>query len=114
MGIQQYFLTVLLLLCSANAIKWQGIGNMSESNLTTIWTYINANFIYGTFQSGRTDKIVGKISDFSSYLNGIWDPAWNVVLIYTFYGQNQDSVVYGYAFRDHWLWYNGFTAATGL
>jgi hypothetical protein len=26
---------------------------------------------------------------------------------------NGDSVLYGYAFRDHWMWYNGFLMDDG-
>lgn len=41
----------------------------------------------------------------STRLNTIWDPAWNVVILRQAAGY--DSVVYGYAFRDHWMWING-------
>jgi hypothetical protein len=36
-----------------------------------------------------------------------------VVVVYITDGTNSDSVVYGYAFRDHWMWYNGFLMNDG-
>jgi hypothetical protein len=36
-----------------------------------------------------------------------------VVVIYLPDGTNSDSVLYGYAFRDHWMWYNGFLMDDG-
>jgi hypothetical protein len=41
----------------------------------------------------------------SDYLNSVWDQAWNVVLVQT--SARADTVVDGYAFRNHWLWRNG-------
>jgi hypothetical protein len=35
------------------------------------------------------------------------------VVVYITDGTNSDSVVYGYAFRDHWMWYNGFLMDDG-
>ena len=48
------------------------------------------------------DVVAMNISD---NLNRMWDPAWNV-LIYSF-NSNVDAIIYGYAFRGHWLWFNG-------
>jgi hypothetical protein len=36
-----------------------------------------------------------------------------VVVAYIADGTNSDSVVYGYAFRDHWMWYNGYVMDDG-
>jgi hypothetical protein len=36
-----------------------------------------------------------------------------VVVAYIADKSNSDSVVYGYAFRDHWMWYNGFLMDDG-
>jgi hypothetical protein len=36
-----------------------------------------------------------------------------VVVVYNSDGISSDSVVYGYAFRDHWMWYNGFLMDDG-
>jgi hypothetical protein len=35
------------------------------------------------------------------------------VVVYITTGTNGDSVLYGYAFRDHWMWYNGFLMDDG-
>jgi hypothetical protein len=35
------------------------------------------------------------------------------VVAYIADGTNSDSVVYGYAFRDHWMWYNGYVMDDG-
>jgi hypothetical protein len=53
------------------------------------------------------------VTAFSTYLNDLWDPAWNVVVIYITDKTNADSVLYGYAFRNHWMWYNGFLMDDG-
>jgi hypothetical protein len=36
-----------------------------------------------------------------------------VVVVYTTDSTNFDSVVFGYAFRDHWMWYNGYAMDDG-
>jgi hypothetical protein len=36
-----------------------------------------------------------------------------VVVVYVTDKSNSDSVVYGYAFRDHWMWYNGYLMDDG-
>jgi hypothetical protein len=53
----------------------------------------------------------------SDKLNAAWDPAWNVALVYingdlTLH-QTADfrNVMYGYAYNQHWLWYNKFKVA---
>lgn len=57
-------------------------------------------------------------TDFSKYisekLTAKWDPAWNVVTVFNYgtitINQTGDfrNVVYGYAFNNHWLWYNKY------
>lgn len=50
----------------------------------------------------------------SDYLNSLWDPAWNIVLVYQVDPtENLDSVVYGFAYWGHWLWYNGYQSPIG-
>lgn len=46
----------------------------------------------------------------STRLNSLWDPAWNVVITKTPAGY--DTIVYGYAFRNQWMWINGITIPT--
>lgn len=41
----------------------------------------------------------------SNDLNTLWSEAWNVFVCGLF-NQDRDAVVYGYAFRGHWLWIN--------
>ncbi len=41
----------------------------------------------------------------SNDLNDLWDEAWNV-FVCSLFNSERDAVVYGYAFRDHWLWIN--------
>ena len=97
------FATVLLsLIASTQAVDWQGYGNMSSSNLTDIWSFINSNALTA-FSSSNYAKFS---SDLSDHLNTLWHPAWNVITVKTI--ASSDTVVYGYAFREHWMWYNGF------
>ncbi len=68
----------LSLLGSFATVDWQGYGNMSSSNLTDIWTYINSTI--GTQTANSLEKY--SVS-FSTHLNGLWDTAWNVVIVNT-------------------------------
>ena len=42
----------------------------------------------------------------SDHLKDLWHPAWNVVTLTSI--SSSDAVLYGYAFRDHWMWYNNY------
>ena len=54
----------------------------------------------------KPDNFCQKLSE---HLNGLWDPAWNVVTMKSTYPKAlYDVVLYGYAFRDHWMWYNDY------
>lgn len=55
--------------------------------------------------SSRLIEYDNVAQNISNHLNTIWDPAWNVMIFNLHY--NVDAVVYGYAFRNHWLWFNG-------
>jgi hypothetical protein len=44
----------------------------------------------------------------SETLNAAWDPAWNVFVFELVGDSTPDAVVVGYAFRDHWMWFNGY------
>ena len=104
-------MAILLLITNIWAINWQGTGNLSQENTTVIWEYINPNFdlkwIRSTLTSSSDTKLVDFSKQLSDYLNLQWNEAWNVVVAYINDGTNFDTVFYGYAFRDHWLWYNG-------
>ena len=70
--------------------------------MTQINTLIKENPVSPAYDFTLNDNIAMNIS---TELNKLWDPAWNVVIIST--PANIDSVLYGYAFRGHWLWFNG-------
>lgn len=73
------FLVVLLAL-TALALQrdWQGTGSMNETVMTEIHTQINNNPIYPSSQTTQIESIAKNIS---TRLNGLWDPAWNVVIV---------------------------------
>lgn len=92
----------LIFLISTRQVGWQGYGNWTSSNLTEIWTFINGSIgsrtstsSYDTFNTAL-----------SNHLNTLWAPAWNVFTIKT--TAEWDTVLYGYAFNDHWMWYNDY------
>ncbi len=92
-----------LLLENISTEAWQGYGNMSSSNLTEIWTFINSS-ISNTLTNSKYQEFC---TNLSNHLNKTWDPAWNVYVIKS--TTQRDTILYGYAFRDHWMWYNGYT-----
>jgi hypothetical protein len=108
---------MLFLLPFCNALNWQGTGTFTSDNRTIIWNYINANFsqdwAHSRITSSADTTLANFSSAFSTELNRLWDPAWNVVVVYISDGTNSDSVVFGYAFRDHWMWYNGYPTNDG-
>lgn len=87
---------------------WQGSGNMSQSNITEIRSAINNNPITPTTTDEQIDAIAQTIS---LRLNSLWNPAWNVAIAhnYPFF----EVVLYGYAFRDHWMWINAVMIPSG-
>ena len=98
-------LTTMLLIESLNGDYWQGTGSgMNNTVITEIWTGFegNLNTALAANSSAGYNNIVNGIS---GRLNARWDPAWNVVLILTI--KVRDSILYGYAFRNQWMWYNG-------
>lgn len=104
-------LVLLLLLSLATAINWQGTGNMSQSDMNIVRGYIYNNFSlawkYGTVISPGDSTLVNFANRFSTEMNRIFEPAWNIFVVYLTDKSNSDTVLYGYAFRDHWFWLNG-------
>ena len=100
------FLALLLLHQPVGALNWQGTGEMTNDNLTVIWDYIHTNFkanvdadTIQTFNLGLSDN-----------LNALWAPAWNIITVRISRATSyNDVVLYGYAFRNHWMWFNGYT-----
>lgn len=95
-------LITMLLTHSLHALNWQGTGSgMNNTVITEIWTGLTGNLDSASTGLQRT----GICKDISDRLNAQWNPAWNVVLLVT--GSSYDTILYGYAFRSQWMWYNG-------
>jgi hypothetical protein len=103
------FLVVVCLLGGVRCVQWQAAANISAANHTLIWS---------TIQSGLTTYVPDSFSgtdhtDLAKYisdtLNTAWDPAWNVFVFELVGDPTTDAVVVGYAFRDHWMWFNGYS-----
>lgn len=103
-------LTVLLLVDSLNCVNWQGTGSgLNNTVMTEIWKNLEAN-IDQAVKSMDDAVITGLTKEMSERLNARWSSAWNVVLLMT--SSVFDSIFYGYAFRDQWMWYNGVPFAS--
>ena len=101
------FLALMLLLHQPVAARnWQGTGNLNNDNLALIWAFIHTNLT--NYAENETGQLCTHLSD---KLNAAWDPAWNVVVVRfsTSAPAYNDVVLYGYAFRNHWMWFNGYT-----
>ncbi len=62
------FSILLSIVVLSQASDWQGYGNMSSSNLTSIWEFINNNI--GSATSLGTSSAYEKFGeDFSNHLN---------------------------------------------
>jgi hypothetical protein len=103
------FLILLCLLGGVRCVQWQAAANISAANHTLIWS---------TIQSGLTTYVPNAASstdhtDLAKYisdtLNTAWDPAWNVFVFELVGDSTLDAIVVGYAFRDHWMWFNGYS-----
>lgn len=109
---QSFILVLSMLIYCSHGMDWQGVGTFSSSNITEIEDYINKKFLKTWTKSnvvGNGNSLQYFVTGFSTHLNDLWDPAWNVVVAYnTKDGENIDTVLVGYAFRDHWYWFNGF------
>ena len=103
-----YVLLIVVLLGCGSCLDWQGAGNWTSDNLTVLHNEINGVDPTEQYYMLSTDA-----SRISNDLNALWDPAWNVVIVYYTDGNNYDSVMYGYGFREHWFWFNGWKRADG-
>jgi hypothetical protein len=102
------FLILICLLGGVRCVQWQAAANISAANRTLIWS---------TIQSGLTTYVPTAASstdhtDLAKYisdsLNSAYDPAWNVFVFELVGDPTVDAIVVAYAFRDHWMWYNGY------
>jgi hypothetical protein len=118
MGVKlSFFLALMLLLPHFHCVNWQSTGTLSYEMLNTIWNYINTNFdptiTYAKITSGDI-TFTNFATGLSTQLNKQFDPAWNVVVAYNAdTTANFDTIFYGYGFKDHWLWYNGYKMNDG-
>ena len=95
-------LTAMLLADSFHGLKWQGTGSgMNNTVITEIWAGLETNFL-AALRGGGIASLTKELSD---RLNARWNPAWNVFMMVTL--SEYDAVVYGYAFKNQWMWYNG-------
>lgn len=53
-------------------------------------------------------NLAGFSAALSDTLNNAWSPAWNVFTI-KLIDPTLDAVLYGYAFNNHWMWFNDHT-----
>ncbi len=98
--------TVLLitwgLLSAGVPLNWMAGGNFTQVDFAKLRVRVNA------LQTKPPETTyAASASTMSNDLNAIWAPAWNVVVVSYQNGSNYDSVIYGYAFRNHWFWQNG-------
>lgn len=96
-----------LLLAAVSGQNWQSHGNFSESNLTLINSTIKAAVaLYQADTTSNADLFCKNISD---TLNAAWETAWNVVVFEPGPSRYLSAIVYGYAYNEHWLWFNNYT-----
>ena len=85
---------------------WKGApGSDDEPNLPRLEVELTKACSEIQAGQGNHKSAAKNISD---TLNELWDPAWNVVAAKTYGGVGVYVVLYGYAFRSHWAWYNPY------
>ena len=103
-----YALLIMVLLGCGSSLDWMGAGNWTSDNLTILHNQINT-----VTPLEQTSSLTASAKSISDELNTLWDPAWNVVIVYYADGNNYDSVLYGYGFNGHWFWLNGYLISPG-
>ena len=103
-----YALLIVVLLSCGSCLDWQGAGNWTSDNLTVLHNMIN-----GVSPTDVASSYTTNTKTISDGLNKLWDPAWNVVIVKFGDSINYDSVLYGYSFRGHWFWLNGWERIDG-
>lgn len=88
------------------ATNWQGTGNFDTSNLTDIWGFITSNL-----KNDNTGTLHNFNLAFSDHFNEVWAPAWNIVTVKNSIVDPtyNDVILYGYTFKNHWMWFNGYS-----
>jgi hypothetical protein len=103
------FLVVVCLLGGVRCVQWQAAANISAANHTLIWSTINAGLTTYVPNAGSSTGHSDLAQYISDSLNAAYDPAWNVFVFELVGDPTLDAVVVGYAFRDHWMWFNGYS-----
>jgi hypothetical protein len=106
------FLVVVCLLGVVRCVQWQAAANISAANHTLIWSTINAGLTTYVPTAGSSTDHTDLAKFISDALNNAYDPAWNVFVFELVGDTTVDAIVVAYAFRDHWMWYNGYTYQT--
>lgn len=113
MGVKlSFFLALMLILPNFHCLNWQATGNMPQEKMNAIWDYINSNFDFTLTSNAIYYAANYPLESFaeglSNDLNARFHRAWNVVVVHDgMQNSNSDAILYGYAFREHWFWYNG-------
>jgi hypothetical protein len=103
------FLVVVCLLGGVCCVQWQAAANISAANHTLIWSTIQSGLTSYVPNAGSTTDHTDLAKFISDNLNNAWDPAWNVFVFELVGDTTVDAIVVGYAFRDHWMWFNGYS-----
>lgn len=104
------WLCLALLFVAALGESWQSYGNFTDDNITFIRSILPGPI--AAFDADNTNSQIGirSAKNISDTLNAKWDPAWNVIIVQASMGVGRmKTVLYGYAFRGHWLWFNDYT-----
>lgn len=105
-----FLLTAMLLSIVGNGLNWQGTGSMNKTVIAKIWENLETNLqtalnTVGAISPGDNNPVNLACKNLSDKLNNEWSPAWNVVVLVN--NPLYDTVLYGYAFKNQWMWYNG-------
>lgn len=104
-----FLLTAMLLTVVGNGLNWQGAGSMNHTVIAKVWENLESNLQTAFNTNGAMNVGNNPVNlackSLSDKLNNGWSPAWNVVVLAS--PPQYDTVLYGYAFNDHWMWYNG-------
>lgn len=98
-------LVILSLASVSICANWEHTGNWTTENTTDLLLAINESIILCAEDASPYKYNLGKFAQkLSENLETRWHLFWNVFVVVQ--SEASDTVVYGYAFRDHWLWRN--------
>ncbi len=98
-------LTAALLALPATALEYQSYGEFTRAQLTQTVKMV---------QEVLEEESGNKALAIAERLNEAMDPSWFVV--YMDKSNNFDAImmVYGYAFKNHWMWLSNFVGAKSV